>query len=70
MFTNDPQWPILYDDDIVPMKVKAKGFKFFNCTGSTEKISNKNTDSIEAIDGFWINASSAITNAEGIVTFS
>ncbi len=66
-FTDDKEWPILYDDDFVPLQGKAKGFRIYRCDATTLKIV-RNSE-CEAVDGFWVDAVSAITDAEGIVHF-
>ena len=89
-FTGNENWPIEYDEDFVPMKARAKGFRIDKCDCTTHKVKitgvvaaeqtdvwqiprtrYKNTYAeYEATDGFWVDAVSAITDANGIVTFS
>ena len=66
--TRDEEWPIVFDDGVCPLTVKAKGFRIYGCNVFTNRI-HKNKYEVEVIDGFWVDASSAITDSEGIVTF-
>lgn len=68
-FTKDFDWPILFDDGISPFTARAKGFRIKQCNAFTNVV-RKNKDEFEVIDGFWVDASAAITDADGIVTFS
>lgn len=69
MFTKNQEWPIAFDDDIVPFKGKAKGFRISRCSSETRVIKN-NKFEFEAMNGFWVDASSAVVDSEGIVNFS
>jgi hypothetical protein len=69
MFTKDEEWPIVFDDDIVPLKGHAKGFRITKCSAET-RVVKRNKFDFEAINGFWVDASSAIVDSDGIVNFS
>jgi hypothetical protein len=68
-FTKDLDWPIVFDDGISPFTGKAKGFRIKQCNCFTNVV-KKSKHEFEAFDGFWVDASAALTDADGIVTFS
>jgi hypothetical protein len=71
IFTGDKEWPIVFDDGImIEFTGKAKGFRISKCSATTEKVYNSRNISIEAYNGFWLDASQAITDKDGIVHFS
>jgi hypothetical protein len=67
--TGDLDYPIVYNDGEVPINVKARGFRINGCNCTTQ-FTLRNRDSGEAVNGFWVDASSAITDSDGIVHFS
>ena len=68
-FTRNEDWPIVFDDGLTPFTAKAKGFRIVKSNAYTNVVKN-NKHEFEVLDGFWVDSSSAITDENGIVTFS
>jgi hypothetical protein len=69
LFTGDEEWPIAFDDSVYPLASRAKGFRIDRCSAFTNKVI-RNKFETEAINGFWVDASAAITDSDGVVHFS